>query len=119
MAEDAKELPDASRGLGTSEVEQRLLALDFEHLRARDAKAEAELTDMEVSTTGHAQFRRTSVDHDGNVIDLTGYLEMLETSRTWLIASDGDTATDANPARAKASRCEAAVDGIVYATADA
>lgn len=34
---------DAELALGTTEMELRLLALDFAHLRARDAKAEAEL----------------------------------------------------------------------------
>jgi ParB family transcriptional regulator, chromosome partitioning protein len=72
MAEDAKELPDASPGLGTSEVEHRLLALNFEHLRARDAKAEAELT-TSLGVTGQLHPVLVVVRDDGGYVLIDGY----------------------------------------------
>jgi ketosteroid isomerase-like protein len=101
---------------GTSMPRARALAAK----RASFAKhAKDELSDIHVSTRGHAQFRKKSTSRDGRVVEVTGYLEARETSGRWLIESEGDTTTDANLARAMELRCEAAVDSIVYATAEA
>ena len=85
------------------------------------------LSSIEVTAAGHAQFDKKSTGRDGKVLDVTGYLDLREVAGAgavggtvhFVIAAEGDTTTDANLERAKASRCEAAVSRLVYATAEA
>jgi ParB family transcriptional regulator, chromosome partitioning protein len=63
---------DAALALGTTEVELRLLALDFAHLRAHDAKAEAQLmTSMGVAGQQHPVL--VVVRDDGRHVVIDGY----------------------------------------------
>ena len=62
---------DAALALGTTEVEHRLLALDFEHLRARDAKAEAELM-TSLGVAGQL-YPVLVVVRDGRYVVIDGY----------------------------------------------
>lgn len=63
---------DAALALGTTEMEVRLLALDFAHLRARDAKAEAELmTSLGVAGQQHPVL--IVVRDDGQRVVIDGY----------------------------------------------
>jgi ParB family transcriptional regulator, chromosome partitioning protein len=63
---------DAALALGTTEVELRLLALDFAHLRARDAKAEAALmTSLGVAGQQHPVL--IVVRDDGQRVVIDGY----------------------------------------------
>ena len=63
---------DAALGLGTTQVELRLLALDFTHLRARDVKAEAHLmTSLGVAGQQHPVI--VVVRDDGQRVVIDGY----------------------------------------------
>ena len=63
---------DTALALGTTEMELRLLALDFAHLRARDVKAEAELmTSLGVSGQQHPVL--IVVRDDGQRVVIDGY----------------------------------------------
>ncbi len=65
-------MTNAALALGTTEVELRLLALDFAHLRARDAKAEAHLmTSMGVVGQQHPVL--VIVRDDGQRVVIDGY----------------------------------------------
>lgn len=63
---------DAALAFGTTEVELRLLALDFEHLRARDAKAEAELM-TSLGVAGQLYPVLVVVRDDGRYVVIDGY----------------------------------------------
>lgn len=63
---------DTTLALGTTEMELRLLALDFAHLRARDAKAEAELM-TSLGVTGQQHPVLIVVRDDGQRVVIDGY----------------------------------------------
>jgi ParB/RepB/Spo0J family partition protein len=63
---------DAALAIGTTEVELRLLALDFAHLRARDAKAEATLM-ASIGVVGQQHPVIVVVRDDGQRVVIDGY----------------------------------------------
>ena len=63
---------EAALALGTTEVELRLLALDFAHLRAHDAKAEAHLM-TSIGVTGQQHPVLVVVRDDGRHVVIDGY----------------------------------------------
>ena len=63
---------DAALAIGTTEVELRLLALDFAHLRARDATAEASLM-TSIGAVGQQHPVLVVVREDGQRVVIDGY----------------------------------------------
>lgn len=65
-------MTDTALALGTTEMELRLLALDFAHLRARDMKAEAELL-TSIGVAGQQHPVLIVVRDDGQRVVIDGY----------------------------------------------
>jgi hypothetical protein len=78
-----------------------------------------DLDAIEVTGEDRVRFHKKSTSKGGAAIDVLGYLELVRRGSALRIRAEGDSTTDSNIARAKESRCEAAVGAAALSTKEA